>query len=85
MSEMYDLAEKQTSEVAQGNPLNKEKYYPKLRIGEKQFPVIKGKGVGNDVRLYFDAKVSGINKFGNGDIEYTLELRKACTAEDKKK
>lgn len=40
-------------------------------------PQLKGKEVDDKITLTIEAKVCGISKYGNGDIEYRLDLLKA--------
>ena len=60
-------------------PATKEEeiYYPEVTITQAVLPGLKGKDVGDAVNLIVEAEVSGINQYGNGDIDYRLKLKKA--------
>jgi len=44
--------------------------------------MLKDVKIKEDFTVVAEAQVKGIHQYGNGDIEYTLELRKAVITED---
>jgi hypothetical protein len=52
-------------------------YFPSVTLTEDMLPQLKGKEVDDKITLTIEAKVCGISKYGNGDIEYRLDLLKA--------
>jgi len=78
MAKFVDLAEKSNGPVM----AETEKYYPTIRLTHSQFPMLKDVKIKEDFTVVAEAQVKGIHQYGNGDIEYTLELRKAVITED---
>ncbi len=78
--EFVDLAEKSGEMVGGKEPTNK--WYPSIRLTEKQLPMLKDKKIDAQITLVIDANIKGIHKYGNGDIEYDVELKQAIIAED---
>ena len=56
--------------------LGKEPYYSKVTLTEKVMPELKGYKIKDKILLLCEVEVCSISKYGNGDIEYRLELRK---------
>jgi hypothetical protein len=57
-----------------------EPWYPSVTITEASMPELKGKSVGDKVKITVEACVKGVHEYGNGEIEYNLDLEKACIA-----
>ena len=74
---MQDLGKKMggASNIAESKS---EVYYPETSIEEKVLPGLKGKTVGDSVKLLIEARISGISEYKNGEIDYRLEFRKAA-------
>ena len=74
---MQDLGKKsgmETNVKAEENRV----YYPETSIEEKILPELKGKNVGDTVKLMVEARVCGISEYKNGEVDYRLEFRKAA-------
>jgi len=54
-----------------------EMYYPGITLTQDILPALKGKEIEDKIMLTVEAKVCGISKYGNGEIEYRLDLMKA--------
>lgn len=87
MSEFVDLGQSSGGEIAPEKSTTK--YYPSVRLNQKQLPqlqaLIKDKKVKDfpiTVTLLVEAEVNFPKAYGNGDTEYDIELRKAVITED---
>lgn len=60
-------------------------YYPETTIEQKTLPELKGKNIGDTIKLIVEARICSISEYKNGEIEYRLEFRKAAIQEDKNK
>jgi len=78
---MRSLARNMNAEVA-GVPSNKEPWYPSLTINEDVLPELKGCNVGAKGKILVEYCVKGIHKYGNGEIEYNLDLEKGDIVEE---
>ena len=78
--EFVDLGQKSGGEIAPVD--SKEKDYPSIRLTQKQFPALKNVNINENFAILADVVVTGIHKYGDGDIEYVLELKRAIITED---
>lgn len=53
---------------------SKAPYYPSLTLDVKQMPELKGADIDDKVMILINAKVSGINKYGNGEHSVSLQM-----------
>jgi len=79
---MKDLAERSKSIPVEDN---QKKYYPTVTIEEDRLPELKGKLVGDTGMMKIQYKICGRSEYGNGEIEYRIELRKAELMSKKEK
>jgi len=70
---MNDLAER-GPEIA---PTKKQKYYPSFIVPVDVLPGLEDEKVGSKIMLKVEAEISSISKYGNGETEVRIELKKA--------
>lgn len=56
-------------------------YFPGCTFTQEQLPALKGKSVGDKMMLQVEAKVCSVSEYGNGEIEYRVDLLKAGVKE----
>jgi hypothetical protein len=75
--ELKSLGKKQGGMEAMPTTKENEMYYPSVTLTQDMLPQLKGKDVDDKITLTVEVKVCGISKYGNGNIEYRLDLIKA--------
>jgi len=75
--EMKSLGRKPGKGVEVGPSSEGEMYYPSVTLTQDMLPSLKGKDIDDKITITVEAKICSISKYGNGDIEYRLDLLKA--------
>ena len=52
-------------------------YFPGCTLTQEQLPALKKKSVGDKIMLQVEAKVCSVSEYGNGEVEYRIDLLKA--------
>lgn len=79
--EMVSLGKKVGSPI-EATSKSKEMYYPSFTITEDVMSELKGKTVGDKITMTIDCQLGSISSYGNGDIEYRLDIHKAGIKEE---
>ena len=72
---MYDVGHK-SEPMEVGKPEKNKKYYPSIRLSDKELPCLKGAKMGDKLSLMMSCEITGANKQDDNPTEYTLEVKK---------